>query len=234
MTTAKAVMINTASPYDWNAGGPNGDLSRYRQGWGLPDLRTLYDSRRGFLIVDEGEVLEPLEVAAYTVTVAPGSPSLRATLVYADPAALPASAIHRINDLTLEVTSPSGTVYHGNHGLLDGIWSVPGGTPDTINTVENVFVPQPEPGAWTVRVRADEINEDGHVETPALDADFALVVSGLACRADIDGDGTIGVLDLLAVLGAWGQPGGPADVNRDGTVDVLDLLEVLASWGPCP
>ena len=29
-------------------------------------------------------------------------------------------------------------------------------------------------------------------------------------------------------------PPSPADVNGDGTVDVLDLLEVLAAWGPCP
>ena len=26
----------------------------------------------------------------------------------------------------------------------------------------------------------------------------------------------------------------PADINGDNTVNVLDLLEVLAAWGPCP
>ena len=31
---------------------------------------------------------------------------------------------------------------------------------------------------WTVEVIASEINEDSHVETPEVDADFALVVSG--------------------------------------------------------
>ncbi len=55
------------------------------------------------------------------------------------------------------------------------------------------------------------------------------------CPADITGDGTIDVLDLLAVLSAWGPcpPICPADVNSDGVVDVLDLLEVLAAWGQC-
>jgi hypothetical protein len=38
------------------------------------------------------------------------------------------------------------------------------------------------------------------------------------------------VLDLLAVLSAWGNTGGPEDVNGDGVVDVLDLLEVLSAW----
>jgi hypothetical protein len=42
------------------------------------------------------------------------------------------------------------------------------------------------------------------------------------------------VLDLLAVLAAWGSSGGvPEDVNGDGVVDVLDLLVVLTEWGPC-
>ena len=48
---------------------------------------------------------------------------------------------------------------------------------------------------------------------------------------DIDGDGTIGVLDLLDTLGAWGPCAGcDADVNGDGVTDVLDLLLVLGNW----
>ncbi|MCK5260983.1 MAG: PKD domain-containing protein, partial [Thermoplasmatales archaeon] len=57
------------------------------------------------------------------------------------------------------------------------VWSTPDGNPDTKNTVECVFVENPEPGAWTVEVHADEIIQDSHVETPELDADYALVVS---------------------------------------------------------
>ncbi len=56
---------------------------------------------------------------------------------------------------------------------------------------------------------------------------------GVSCPADVDGDGHVGIQDLLALLGSWGDPGGPADVNRDGLVDVLDLLAVLSGWGPC-
>ena len=53
------------------------------------------------------------------------------------------------------------------------------------------------------------------------------------CPEDINGDWVVDVLDLLAVLAAWGNPGGPEDVNADGMVDVLDLLAILAKWGPC-
>ena len=90
------------------------------------------------------------------------------------------ATVHRINDLDLKVTSPAGVVYWGNHGLLTGNWSTPGGLPDSIDTVENVFVQNPQAGSWNVTVYAIQINQDGHVETPALDADFALVVTGAA------------------------------------------------------
>jgi hypothetical protein len=53
------------------------------------------------------------------------------------------------------------------------------------------------------------------------------------CPGDITGDGTVDVQDFLALLAAWGQPGGPADVNDDGIVDVLDFLDLLSAWGPC-
>jgi probable HAF family extracellular repeat protein len=49
--------------------------------------------------------------------------------------------------------------------------------------------------------------------------------------ADINGDGVVDVLDLLALLSAWGPCSGcPEDINGDGAVDVVDLLQLLASW----
>jgi hypothetical protein len=53
--------------------------------------------------------------------------------------------------------------------------------------------------------------------------------------ADLDGDGTIGVTDFLALLAAWGtNPGHSADFDGDGMVGVMDFLQLLAEWGPCP
>ena len=51
------------------------------------------------------------------------------------------------------------------------------------------------------------------------------------CPADLDGDGVVDVHDLLAVIAAWGGPGGDAD--SDGVTDVGDLLLLVGSWGPC-
>jgi len=55
------------------------------------------------------------------------------------------------------------------------------------------------------------------------------------CPADITGDGTVGVADILAIIEAWGAcPGCAADINDDGNVNVVDLLEVVGAWGTCP
>ena len=52
---------------------------------------------------------------------------------------------------------------------------------------------------------------------------------------DLDGDGTVGVTDLLILLGDWGPcpPKGdcPADLDGDGSVGVKDLLILLGNWG---
>jgi bacillopeptidase F len=59
--------------------------------------------------------------------------------------------------------------------------------------------------------------------------------AGSVVEADLDGDGSVGILDLLALLDAWGtDPGGPPDFDGDGTVGINDLLALLADWGPCP
>jgi subtilisin family serine protease len=175
MATAKAMMVNSANPYPLTQGG----LTRVRQGWGLPDLRNLYDRREKMFIIDETDVLQELGVARYELEVADGEPELRVTMVYTDPPGVPNSQRHRINDLTLKVTSPQSTTYWGNNGLMNNLWSTSGGSANTIDTVENVFVQNPPSGVWVVEVIADEVNEDGHVETQELDADFALVVSGV-------------------------------------------------------
>ncbi len=51
--------------------------------------------------------------------------------------------------------------------------------------------------------------------------------------ADLNADGVVGILDLLGVLAAWGDPGTNclADLDIDGDVDIFDLLTLLAHWG---
>jgi hypothetical protein len=174
-STAKALLVHSARAYPF--AGEADDLARTHQGWGFPDVKALYDRRAGTFVVNETDVLAPLGTNAYRRAVEPGATDFRATLVYADKEGAVLAAVHRVNDLDLKVTAPDGAVYWGNHGLLAGNESTPGGERDAVDTVENVFVTNPVAGEWLVEVIAEEINADTHLETPEPDADYALVLS---------------------------------------------------------
>lgn len=173
-TLAKALLLN--STQQWSFTGSTSDRTRTHQGWGRPDLDTLYDDRNDLLYVNEEYVLTEGGVQSWNVTVAAGQPEFRATLVYIDRAGTTSSSLHRINDLSVRVTAPNGSIYWGNNGLLSAMTSSIGGVSNTKDTVEQVIVNNPAAGVWTVDVFADEINMDTHPETGAMDADFALVV----------------------------------------------------------
>ncbi len=54
-------------------------------------------------------------------------------------------------------------------------------------------------------------------------------------EGDLDGDGSVGVKDLLILLGSWGPCADcndcPADIDGDCSVGVTDLLILLGNWG---
>ena len=60
-------------------------------------------------------------------------------------------------------------------------------------------------------------------------------IPGPQTPGDIDGDGSVGVKDLLILLGAWGPCDAcndcPADLDGDCSVGVKDLLILLGNWG---
>lgn len=59
-------------------------------------------------------------------------------------------------------------------------------------------------------------------------------VPGAPCPWDCgDGNGLVGITDLLLLIEGWGNKG-PCDVVDGDGVGVRDLLELLANWGPCP
>ena len=70
--------------------------------------------------------------------------------------------------------------------------------------------------------------------------DFVLNIVGPDCGGepeipgDVDRDGAVGILDFLALLGAWGPCADcgacPADLDGDCQVGITDLLALLANW----
>ena len=59
------------------------------------------------------------------------------------------------------------------------------------------------------------------------------------CPADLDGDGEVGIIDFLELLGAWGPCPDPCppfcfgDSDGDCQVGITDFLLLLGNWGTC-
>jgi hypothetical protein len=176
--TLKALQIVSANPYTATAT----DNRREHVGWGFPSLSNMYNRRDRFFIVPENTPITQGATHTYRVNVLTGETRLKVCMTYLDPAGNPAAAIDRINDLTLRVIHPNGsTAYWGNVGLVGASQanvSSTGGSANTIDTVECVFVNNPAAGDWTIQITAPTIAQDAHVATGATDATYALVVNG--------------------------------------------------------
>ncbi|MFZ1552071.1 MAG: hypothetical protein WAV53_11815, partial [Anaerolineae bacterium] len=96
-----------------------------------------------------------------TATPISGGGPLRITLAWLDYPANPGTTHALVNDLDLEVTGPTGTVYHGNGG----------GSADRNNVIETVFLDNAPSGAYTVRVKGFNVPQ-GSAQP------FGLVASG--------------------------------------------------------
>lgn len=139
------------------------------QGWGIIQLdRVLLfegadsrlqvdDERDGFAASSDPPLRRDLTVGA--------AGPLKAVLVWTDPPSSSLASVNLVNDLDLVVGGPDG-VLHGNH-LIEGV-SQPGGSADRLNNVEVVWLPEAQPGEWTIEVRPHAIREAGQ--------GFALVV----------------------------------------------------------
>ncbi|SDO70634.1 Putative Ig domain-containing protein [Actinokineospora alba] len=166
----KGTMVNSATDLlDENGDGANDNdlpVPNAHEGWGLVNLDKATAGTAKF--VDEAVAgLATGGVSETKYTVEAGQP-LKITMAYSDKEAAINAAVTLVNDLDLEVVSPTGTVYRGN--VFAGGWSNSGGTADRRNNLENVYLQNPVAGEWTVRVRGFNV--------PQGPQKFALVVDG--------------------------------------------------------
>lgn len=83
------------------------------------------------------------------------------------------------------------------------------------------------PGVTYQTVNAPDFN--GTLRIEVIEYPFPELANSLP--GDVNGDGAVGVDDLLSIIAAWGPCSGCIeDLNGDGFVDVNDLLSALAAW----
>lgn len=143
-STAKAILMNTV--HDAGNTGPD-----FQFGYGLVDAQAAVD-----VVIEgyfrEGSFVASGEVDEYTVKIIRNNKSLQVSLAWDDPEAAPYSANALVNDIDLELISPTGVVHRP--------WVLDPANPDlpattgrvSLNNQEQVTVVKPEIGIWRIRV----------------------------------------------------------------------------------
>ncbi len=175
--------------------GANDTLPSSSQGYGEMNMRTIFDGGP-WLLTDQST---SLAVVGQTFTrlgfVQDGTKPFRVMLAYTDaPGATIGDAY--VNNLDLEVTV-GGQTYKGN--VFSGANSTAGGAADGKNNTEAVFLPAGVTGAFTVTVRAKNLNAD------------AITLGGVTSRQDFAlaiGNGDIAV-PPVPVLSGLSPASGP-------------------------
>ena len=215
----KATLINTTIDMTGIPGYPSAS-----EGWGLVRLENALHfagNSRTLCVWDirNADGLTTSDTAEHRVDVVNGTQQLKITLVWTEPPGTAGAANPVINNLDLEVISPSGARKFLGNRFASGA-SVTGGTPDTINNVEMVLINDPTPGFWTVRVVGADVN----VGNPGQG--YALVATGeLAKQKEED---TMGMAKLNIFVSELDDPCGISD--RTWYITIYDCDGKVLEW----
>lgn len=226
----KAYLMNS-STYMIGAGA-NDNLPSNSQGMGRMNLEMAFDDTPR-LLFDQVKTAHTNGVAAaevFTVTgqVADPTRPFRVTMAFTDFPGNPTTGVIRNNDLDLEV-QVGGNFYRGND-FTQGASNVGAvaNPPDTLNSVESVFLPAGTIGNFTVTVRPTRINSDGVPNNgDVTDQDFALEIY----NAEFPGRNPVDIILVLDVSGSMNS------IAAGGTVPKIDLLKdavelFIRTWEP--
>ncbi len=208
----KAIILNSGRNLIGRFTGSNfpisasASLPNSGQGWGriaLDDalyfagdrreLRTLADIYNGATAPESNRpapnaAITTGETHTYQLANVSNVEPLRITLAWSDPRAAVGSVVALVNDLNIEVVDPAGAVYRGNVNFANA-WSQPAGgaAADNRNPIEAVYIQNPIPGTYTVRVIGANVPGNGQTQILAQPGDqmidsnrqgYALVATG--------------------------------------------------------
>ncbi len=204
---ARALVVNGAEDISGAPPIPNHD-----EGWGRVHLQGVIAPSIDHVYRDQVDRLESTgQELEFTVMVGDPSLPLRVTVAWTDAPAAAGADPTLVNDLDLRVTN-GGVTYLGN--AFSGGWSSPGGEPDVLNNLENVFLETPAAGTATITVGAARLAADGVPWSGGItDQDFALVCSNCTEVPDF-------TLDVV-----------PVDVELCAPADAEIAVEVGAVLG---
>ncbi|MCA9979342.1 MAG: S8 family serine peptidase, partial [Anaerolineales bacterium] len=159
----------------------NDTLPSNNQGYGMPNMGVMFDDTPKY-ILDQSVLFDNSgETWTWNGAVADPSKPVRIMMVYTDQAGAIGTS-PQVNDLNLSAMFGVDT-YLGNE--FSGEWSVTGGTADTLNNYEGIFLPAGTSGAIEITITAFNIAGDGVPNVgDGTDQDFALVCYNCAQNAD--------------------------------------------------
>ena len=221
----------------------NDTLPSNSQGYGMPNMSLMFDDTPKVLL-DQSETFDNSgETRTYTWGIADPTKPVRVALAWTDePGQIGTSP--QVNNLDLKV-EVGGQTYLGNH--FTSQFSVTGGSPDTKNNYEAVFLPAGTSGDVTITITATNIAGDGVPNSgDDTDQDFGLVCSNcsqapsftlstgstgaeLCAGTEFDAPLTIGQIQNFSDdvnLAASGNPSGttanvdPSTVTPPGTANL--------------
>ncbi len=191
----KAAIINTT---DDLGGRPDGN-----EGWGRVNLDRMLNPTVPIVyyqtpdrFTDNGETWE-IAVRPFDT-----SEPMRVTLYWDDAPGANNANPALVNDLYLRLQETNGAYWRGNVFAADG-WSTTGGSNDTRNNVENVWIEDPNDTTYTINVIAQSLNGDAeYYNGDTTDQDWSLVCYN--CDVVIEGTYDAGADEVYAQVGVDG------------------------------
>ncbi|HKQ74494.1 MAG TPA: S8 family serine peptidase, partial [Blastocatellia bacterium] len=236
----KATILNSGRNLTGRFTGGNfpisasGALPNSGQGWGrvaLDDalyfagdrreMRVLADIYNGATAAESNRpapnaAITTGETHTYQIAQVSNIEPLRITLAWSDPRAAVGSVVALVNNLDLEVVDPVGNVYRGNVNFTNS-WSqpAPGAAFDARNPIEGVYVQNPIPGTYTVRVIGANVPGNGQTQILAQPGDQRIDSNRQGYALIATGNFTAGLQPALNLAASDSNGGINGGVNAD-------------------
>jgi len=191
------------------AGAASGEAPAARAGWSLETISP--GEQRSWLFESAGITSEFSALVTWNRTIANNFASF---------------SLADFNLELLRLTPEGITALTGSRGV-DCFDAGAVASRSTVDNVEHLHVTGMQPGRYVLRLT----RPDGDAGGNDIRAGIAWIGTEPVIDSDVDGDASIGVLDLLIMLRQWGTCDlCDGDVDGSGSIDAIDLQYLIDAW----